>query len=81
MRCRRRTRAALAEGESLLLRYYGTLRKPFLEMVHTGTDDAVVAALDAYRDAGVDQLNVILVTRDRAVLERFARDVLPRYGD
>ncbi|MGZ9159731.1 MAG: LLM class flavin-dependent oxidoreductase [Candidatus Limnocylindrales bacterium] len=73
--------AALAEGESLLLRYYGSLRKPFPEMVHTGTDDAVIAALDAYRDAGIDQLNVILVTRDRAVLERFARDVLPRYGD
>ncbi|HYH91741.1 MAG TPA: LLM class flavin-dependent oxidoreductase [Candidatus Saccharimonadales bacterium] len=72
--------ADLEEGERLLLRYYGTLRKPFPELVHTGTNDDVVAALDAYQDAGVDLLNVILLTTDRGVLERFARDVLPRYA-
>lgn len=73
--------AILAHGESLLLRYYGSLRKPFTDMVHTGTDDEVVSALDAYREAGLDLLNVILVTDDRAMLERFARDVLPRFTD
>ena len=70
----------LAEGERLLLRYYGSLRKPFVEMVHTGTSEDVLGTVQAYRDAGVDVLHMIIVSRDPAKIDLLARDVLPNVG-
>lgn len=73
--------AVLAEGERLLTRYYGTLRKPFLDLVIHGDNDAVVAELGAYRDAGVDVLHLIVVSQDATMIESLARDVLPHFAD
>jgi alkanesulfonate monooxygenase SsuD/methylene tetrahydromethanopterin reductase-like flavin-dependent oxidoreductase (luciferase family) len=74
-------RAVLETGERLLTRYYGTLRKPFLELAVHGDTDSVVEQLSAYRDAGVDVLHAILVTQDASMVDAFARDVLPRFSD
>jgi alkanesulfonate monooxygenase SsuD/methylene tetrahydromethanopterin reductase-like flavin-dependent oxidoreductase (luciferase family) len=71
----------LQTGERLLTRYYGTLRKPFPELVVHGDTDAVVEQLTAYREAGLDVLHVILVTGDVGMVDAFARDVLPRLAD
>jgi alkanesulfonate monooxygenase SsuD/methylene tetrahydromethanopterin reductase-like flavin-dependent oxidoreductase (luciferase family) len=73
--------AVLSEGERLLMRYYGTLRKPFLDLVIHGDTDSVVEQLGAYRDAGVDVLHVIVVSQDPALIERLARDVLPSFAE
>jgi alkanesulfonate monooxygenase SsuD/methylene tetrahydromethanopterin reductase-like flavin-dependent oxidoreductase (luciferase family) len=71
----------LAEGERLLLRYYGTLRKPFPELVLRGEPEELVPQFEAYRDAGVDVLHCYIVSRDPTMLDRLAREVLPRFAD
>ena len=69
----------LAAGEGLLRRYYGSLHKPFTEMVMTGTGDALVAAVRRYEEAGLDVLHVLPVTTSREAVDRLARDVLPAF--
>ena len=69
-----------AESEALITRYYGSLHKPFPDLVHQGTTMQVVAAVEGYRDAGVDVLHLIPVSRDPAVIDVLARDVLPQFA-
>ena len=67
----------LRDGERMLTHYYGTLRKPFLEMVHTGEADDVRAAIDAYRRAGVDVLYLFPVIPTMRQLELWSEELLP----
>lgn len=69
-----------ADGERLLVRYYGTLRKPFAELVHTGPGEHLVQVLQRYEDAGLDVLHVVPASRSISVVERLARDVLPAFA-
>jgi alkanesulfonate monooxygenase SsuD/methylene tetrahydromethanopterin reductase-like flavin-dependent oxidoreductase (luciferase family) len=71
--------AQLADGETLLLRYYGTLRKPFRELVVWGEPADVVARLRDYEATGLDRLYLLPVARTTGSLERLARDVLPSF--
>jgi alkanesulfonate monooxygenase SsuD/methylene tetrahydromethanopterin reductase-like flavin-dependent oxidoreductase (luciferase family) len=70
--------AELAEGERLLKYYYGSLRKPFPQMVHCGDADTVGEALDAYRRAGLDVLYLFPVLPTPAQLDRWAEELLPQ---
>jgi alkanesulfonate monooxygenase SsuD/methylene tetrahydromethanopterin reductase-like flavin-dependent oxidoreductase (luciferase family) len=72
--------AQLAEGERLLTRYYGTLRKPFLDLVWHGAPEALGEQLEAYRSAGLDVLHVIPVSRDPGVVDVLAGALLPRFA-
>lgn len=67
----------LREGERMLTHYYGTLRKPFPELVHTGETDDVLAAIDAYRRAGVDVLHLFPVIPTLRQLELWSAELLP----
>lgn len=49
-------RHRLEQAQANLLHYYGTLRKPFGEMVHSGDGDTLRDVVDGYREAGVDVL-------------------------
>lgn len=69
----------LRQGEAALTHYYGTLRKPFRDMVHTGDADDVAEALDAYRRTGLDVLYLFPVTGSPRQLERWAEELLPRF--
>lgn len=69
----------LADGERLLVRYYGTLRKPFPELVHSGPADKLIEALRRYEEAGLDVLHVIPASRTISSVDRLARDVLPAF--
>jgi alkanesulfonate monooxygenase SsuD/methylene tetrahydromethanopterin reductase-like flavin-dependent oxidoreductase (luciferase family) len=71
---------ALEAGETLLRRYYGALRKPFREMVITGTTDEVVEAVRRYEAAGVDVLHLHPVSTSPRTVERLAVDVLPAFA-
>jgi alkanesulfonate monooxygenase SsuD/methylene tetrahydromethanopterin reductase-like flavin-dependent oxidoreductase (luciferase family) len=71
----------LAEGERLLVRYYGPLTKPFTERVHTGSPEEIGDAIRAYEQAGLDVLHLIPVSRDVATVERLATGVLPAFAD
>jgi alkanesulfonate monooxygenase SsuD/methylene tetrahydromethanopterin reductase-like flavin-dependent oxidoreductase (luciferase family) len=70
--------AELAEGERLLKHYYGSLRKPFPQMVHCGDAAEVGEALDAYRRAGLDVLYLFPVLPSPAQLDRWAEELLSR---
>jgi alkanesulfonate monooxygenase SsuD/methylene tetrahydromethanopterin reductase-like flavin-dependent oxidoreductase (luciferase family) len=72
--------AELEDGERLLTRYYGGLKKPFTELVPTGEPAAVIERLQAFEAAGLDTLHVLPVTRSIGPVERLARDVLPAFG-
>jgi len=63
-----------------LLRYYGTLRRPFEDMVHRGDADALEAQLDEYRVAGLDLLILMPTIPELAQLESIAGELLPRLG-
>jgi alkanesulfonate monooxygenase SsuD/methylene tetrahydromethanopterin reductase-like flavin-dependent oxidoreductase (luciferase family) len=67
--------AEIDEAEQLLLRYYGTLRKPFREMVTIGDADRIRAMITSYRAAGLDRLYLFPVTRSVEQLDRL-RSVL-----
>jgi alkanesulfonate monooxygenase SsuD/methylene tetrahydromethanopterin reductase-like flavin-dependent oxidoreductase (luciferase family) len=66
-------RERLARGEELLTHYYGTLRKPFPEMVHTGERAQLRETIDEYRDAGLDTLYLFPVLPDLDQLDELAR--------
>jgi len=68
--------AARDVGERLLKRYYGSLRKPFPELVLHGDRDAIVAGIEAYRAAGLDTLHLVVVSQDPAMIDVLARDVI-----
>lgn len=70
----------LADGERLLVRYYGRLRKPFLELVHWGPERQLIEAIRRYEEAGLDILHIIPVSRAISSLDRLARDVLPAFA-
>ena len=72
--------AELAEGERLLTRYYGPGGKPFRERVITGSKEAVIEAVRAYEDAGLDLLHLLPVSTSIRTVERLAADVLPSFG-
>lgn len=66
------------QAEDNLLRYYGTLRRPFDELVHRGDADALAAQLDSYRRAGVDLLILMPTIPTLAQLRSLAEELLPR---
>jgi alkanesulfonate monooxygenase SsuD/methylene tetrahydromethanopterin reductase-like flavin-dependent oxidoreductase (luciferase family) len=72
--------AELDDGERLLLRYYGTLRKPYRELVVWGDAETVAARLREYEATGLDLLYLLPVARTTGPLERLARDVLPTFS-
>jgi alkanesulfonate monooxygenase SsuD/methylene tetrahydromethanopterin reductase-like flavin-dependent oxidoreductase (luciferase family) len=72
--------AELAQCEAALRHYYGPLRKPFTQMVHTGNADDVLAAIDAYRRTGLDVLYLFPVTANLRQLERWATELLPHFA-
>ena len=72
--------AELAAGEALLVRYYGSLHRPFREMVMTGPPAAVVEAVGRYEMAGLDMLHLLPVSTSIGVVERLAADVLPAFA-
>lgn len=67
----------LARGEQLLKHYYGTLRKPFLELVHHGDEAELRQTIEQYRDAGLDTLYLFPVLPELDQLDVLAR-LLPR---
>ncbi len=71
--------AEVAEGERLLLRYYGSLRKPFREMVATGSGRLIAETAHAYEAAGVDVLHLVPVMTSVKAVERLADEVLPEF--
>lgn len=66
------------QAEQHLLAYYGTLRRPFEEMVHRGDADALAEQVDDYRRAGVDLLVLMPTIPELGQLEALARKLLPR---
>lgn len=69
----------IADAELLLTRYYQHLHKPFNDLVAVGDERAIQATLAAYREAGVDRLYLIPVSRSADQIERIAAvaDVRP----
>lgn len=65
--------ARLARGEQLLTHYYGSLRKPFRDMVHNGDEAALRATLDEYREAGLDMLYLFPVLPELDQLDALAK--------
>ncbi|MEO6350906.1 MAG: LLM class flavin-dependent oxidoreductase [Candidatus Limnocylindrales bacterium] len=63
----------LARAESMLKHYYGTLRKPFPEMVHTGDDGALAEQIGQYADAGLDILYLFPTLPELDQLDALAR--------
>jgi alkanesulfonate monooxygenase SsuD/methylene tetrahydromethanopterin reductase-like flavin-dependent oxidoreductase (luciferase family) len=61
------------EAERLLTRYYGSLHKPFRELVSVGDDETIAATIGAYRAAGLDIIHLIPVARSADQIERIAR--------
>lgn len=64
--------AEIDEAERLLTRYYGSLHKPFRELVTVGADAAIATMIDAYRAAGLDRLYLLPVTRSVDQIDRLA---------
>ncbi|MDO8484396.1 MAG: LLM class flavin-dependent oxidoreductase [Candidatus Limnocylindrales bacterium] len=67
--------AEIDEAERLLTRYYGSLHKPFRELVSIGDDEAIAGMIGAYRAAGLDVLHLIPVARSADQIDRIARVV------
>lgn len=63
----------IADAERLITRYYGRLHKPFSDLVAVGDERAMEATLAAYREAGVDLLHLIPVSRSADQIERIAQ--------
>lgn len=63
----------IADAERLLTRYYGQLHKPFNDLVAVGDERAMEATIAAYREAGVDLLHLIPVSRSADQIELIAR--------
>ncbi|MEX2547989.1 MAG: LLM class flavin-dependent oxidoreductase [Chloroflexota bacterium] len=63
----------LDQAESNLKHYYGTLRKPFLEMAHTGDDAALRDQVGEYREAGLDILYLFPTLLELDQLDAAAR--------
>ncbi len=66
------------EAERRLLEYYGTLRRPFDELVHRGDPEQLVESLAPYRAAGIDLLLLMPSIPELSQLDALARGVLPR---
>jgi alkanesulfonate monooxygenase SsuD/methylene tetrahydromethanopterin reductase-like flavin-dependent oxidoreductase (luciferase family) len=62
----------LARGEEMLKHYYGTLRKPFSEMVHRGEIAALREIIEQYRDTGLDTLYLFSVLPELDQLDALA---------
>jgi alkanesulfonate monooxygenase SsuD/methylene tetrahydromethanopterin reductase-like flavin-dependent oxidoreductase (luciferase family) len=60
----------IAEAERLLTRYYQHLHKPFNDLVAVGDERAMDATLAAYREAGLDLLHLIPISRSADQIER-----------
>jgi hypothetical protein len=65
--------ARLAEAEANLTHYYGTLAKPFDQLVLTGDASALRDKVDAYADAGLDILYLFPVLPELEQLDAAAR--------
>ena len=59
-------------GQALLLRYYGTLARPWEQLVLQGDGDAVAAGVARYAEAGLDVLHLVPVTTDPRAVDRLA---------
>ncbi|MDR3079969.1 MAG: LLM class flavin-dependent oxidoreductase [Streptomyces sp.] len=67
----------LEQAERLLTHYYGTLHRPFAQMVHAGDADRIRSTLDDYRRTGLDVLYLFPVIPAIGQLERWAEELLP----
>jgi alkanesulfonate monooxygenase SsuD/methylene tetrahydromethanopterin reductase-like flavin-dependent oxidoreductase (luciferase family) len=65
--------ARLAAAEANLTHYYGTLAKPFEQLVLTGDEPTVRDKVNAYADAGVDILYLFPAVPERDQLDAAAR--------
>jgi alkanesulfonate monooxygenase SsuD/methylene tetrahydromethanopterin reductase-like flavin-dependent oxidoreductase (luciferase family) len=63
----------LARAETNLKHYYGTLRKPFSQMVHCGDDVALRDQIGEYSDAGLDILYLFPTLLELDQLDAAAR--------
>jgi alkanesulfonate monooxygenase SsuD/methylene tetrahydromethanopterin reductase-like flavin-dependent oxidoreductase (luciferase family) len=70
-----------ARSEQHLLAYYGSLHRPFEDLVHVGTGAALAEQLDAYRAAGLDQLILLPTVPELEQLEVLAGEVLPSFEE
>ena len=64
--------AVIDAAEQTLTRYYGTLHRPFRDLVQVGGQDAMARTVVAYRDAGLDVLHLIPVGAAEAQLDSLA---------
>jgi alkanesulfonate monooxygenase SsuD/methylene tetrahydromethanopterin reductase-like flavin-dependent oxidoreductase (luciferase family) len=62
----------IADAELLLTRYYQRLQKPFRDLVAVGDEVAMQATLATYREAGVDRLYLVPVSRSADQIERIS---------
>jgi hypothetical protein len=65
-------RDRLRRGEQMLTHYYGTLRKPFEEMVLIGDGAAVRERVTAFAEAGIDNLYLFPVLPELDQLDALA---------
>jgi hypothetical protein len=63
----------LAQAEANLKHYYGTLAKPFEQLVLTGDESALRDKVGAYREAGVDVLYLFPALPELDQLDAAAR--------
>jgi alkanesulfonate monooxygenase SsuD/methylene tetrahydromethanopterin reductase-like flavin-dependent oxidoreductase (luciferase family) len=63
----------LARAEANIKHYYGSLAKPFDEMVLTGDEAQLGARIGAYREAGIDTLYLFPVLPELDQLDALAR--------
>jgi alkanesulfonate monooxygenase SsuD/methylene tetrahydromethanopterin reductase-like flavin-dependent oxidoreductase (luciferase family) len=70
---------AAADSERNLLAYYGSLHRPFNELVHCGDADTIAETVDRYREAGLDRLYLFPTIPALEQLEGLAADVLSRF--
>lgn len=60
------------DAERLITRYYRTLAKPFRELVAIGDEETIAGTIDGYRDAGLDLLHLLPVSRSADQVDRLA---------
>lgn len=73
-------RRTAEEAERQLLGYYGTLRRPFNEMVHRGEGEALEEQLNDYRRARLDLLILMPTIPELRQVELLAEALLPKAG-
>jgi alkanesulfonate monooxygenase SsuD/methylene tetrahydromethanopterin reductase-like flavin-dependent oxidoreductase (luciferase family) len=70
---------AAATGQSMLLRYYGQLARPWDDLVLQGDADSLRAGVARYAEAGLDVLHLVPVTTDPRAIDLLADALLATY--